>query len=109
MTEPTTRRVFLGRFAAVGAALTAPALLAACGGGGAPTAAAECDGYDALTPQDLQMRQGLQYVDATPDPAKMCSNCIQYTAPTGGPCGGCKLFAGPVVPGGYCSVWAATA
>ena len=122
-----SRRDFLGRFAVIGAAgLGASSLLAACGGGeqpadapaetapGAPAAdgvvAAQCEGYDALTEQDLQTRQTLGYVDDSPNPQQLCSNCRFYTQPTGGsPCGGCTLFAGPVAPGGYCNSWAALA
>lgn len=108
MSESVSRRQFLSRVAVAGAALSAPAVLAACGGGGAPTTASACDGYAALTPEEIQARQTLQYVDTTPDAAKNCANCIQYIPPAGeGACGGCKLFAGPVVANGYCAVWAA--
>ena len=108
-----------------------PSLLAACGGGeddaevpGAETIdespdasavagnvqASECEGYDALTEQDLQTRQTLGYVDNSPDPAKLCSNCQFYNQPEGdSPCGGCQLFQGPVAPEGYCNSWVAMA
>ncbi|OZC01410.1 high-potential iron-sulfur protein [Rubricoccus marinus] len=104
----TTRRQFLSRAAVAGVALGAPSLLAACGSGD-PRSASGCDGYSALTPQELQARQGLNYVDASPKPAQLCSNCMHYTAPAEGACGGCKLFAGPVLAGGYCTAWAAQA
>lgn len=108
MSDSVTRRQFLSRVTAAGVALSAPAVLAACGGGGAPTTASACDGYATLTPEDIQMRQTLQYVDQTPDAAKNCANCKLYTAPAGeGACGGCQLFAGPVVANGYCAGWAA--
>jgi hypothetical protein len=103
-------------------------VLAACGGGeqeaqetpagteteSAPTGgddqivAAECEGYDALTEQDLQMRETLQYVDESPNPEELCSNCRFYNEPPAGEaCGGCQLFKGPVAPDGWCSSWAA--
>ncbi len=128
-----SRRGFLGRALALGAAgLGAPALLAACGGGEngaagngaaqggsaaggeADVVAAECAGFDQLTDQEMQMRQTLGYVDVTPDPDKLCTNCQFYeTTYEGGgadsPCGGCLLFAGPVAPDGYCNSWAAMA
>ena len=123
LSESTSRRAFLGRVAALG--LGASAFLAACGGGeepapaagaGAPApangnvVAAECEGYAALTPEEIQPREALGYVDNTPDPAKMCSNCRFYNVPEGGAaCGGCQLFKGPVAPGGYCNSWAAPA
>lgn len=112
-----SRRDFLGRFAVLGAAgLGASSLFAACGGGEQPAqtpvgdgvVAAQCEGYDALTEQDLQTRQALSYVDASPNPQQLCSNCRFYNRPEGGsPCGGCQLFAGPVAPEGYCTSWAA--
>lgn len=107
---PATRRAFVRRLAGLGAlTLGGPALLAACGDGGAVTAAS-CPGYDALTPQDRQMREALNYVDVSPNPAQLCTNCQFYVPEEGGSrCGGCTLFAGPVAPGGWCSSWAARA
>ena len=119
--EPSSRRLFLGRIAALGAG--ASVFLAACGGddaapaagGDAPAAggdvvAAECEGYGVLTPEELQTRQALGYVDNSPNAAQLCSNCRFYNMPEGGsPCGGCQLFPGPVTPGGYCNSWAAQA
>lgn len=105
MSESVSRRRFL---VSAGAVLGVGPILAACGGG--DVTAASCEGYDALTPGDLQTRQALGYVDVTPDPAQRCDNCRLYNAPTGGSaCGGCQLFAGPVAPAGYCTAWAATA
>lgn len=128
MSDPSnsiSRRNFLGRFALLGAAgLGASSLLAACGGGEQPAetapgeaatsgdgvVAAQCEGYDALTEQDLQTRQTLGYVDESPNPQQICSNCRFYNQPAGGsPCGGCTLFQGPVAPEGYCNSWAAMA
>lgn len=107
MPAPVSRRRFL---AATGAALGVGPFVAACGGGGGSVTAASCPGYDALTPQDLQARAALQYVDATPNPAQRCDNCRFYNQPTGGSaCGGCQLFAGPVAPGGWCASWVAAA
>jgi hypothetical protein len=124
-----SRRAFLGRFAALGAVgLGLSSAIAACGGGeqeaqeapaGAETesapagdgdqiVAAECEGYDALTEQDLQMRETLQYADESPNPEELCNNCRFYNQPAEGEvCGGCQLFKGPVAPEGWCSSWAA--
>lgn len=115
---PTSRRAFLGRIAALGAG--ASAFLAACGDAAAPAAtggatpatggviAAECEGYDLLTPEELQPRQALGYVDASPNATQLCSNCRFYNQPVGdAACGGCQLFKGPVAPNGYCNSWAA--
>ena len=102
MPGPVSRRRFL---ATTGAVLGLGPAFAACGG---PVTADSCAGYDALTEGDLQMRAALQYVDASPRPDQLCSNCRFYQALAGGSdCGGCQLFAGPVAPGGYCTGWVA--
>lgn len=105
MADSVSRRRFL---VSAGAVLGVGPILAACGGDDAVTAAS-CPGYGDLSAQDLQTRQALQYVDASPNPAQSCSNCRLYNQPEGGSaCGGCQLFAGPVAPGGWCASWQAT-
>ncbi|SRR5690606_10131936 len=96
------RRAFLGRLAA---GLGATAVLAACGAG-AGTEAASCEGHDALTEQELQVRHALRYVDETTTPESRCDTCRFYAAREGSPCGGCQVLPGPVAPGGYCTSWA---
>ena len=69
-----------------------------------------CNDTVGLPPVDIQTRKALEYIDKSSDPQKVCSGCAQYVAgpasasPT---CAGCKMFKGPVNPGGYCKVWAA--
>ena len=107
MPDRPSRRQFL---VSAGAALGLSPLLAACGGGGDDLVAADCPGYDALTPQDLRAREALSYVDNTPIPVQRCDNCQFYQADAyagESGCGGCQLFAGPVVAGGYCTGWVA--
>jgi hypothetical protein len=115
----TSRRLFLGRLAAIGAAgLGGSTLLAACGDG-ADTAggseypvvnAATCEGYDALDPQALASRQALNYVDDTPEAGQYCGNCrFKQDYAEDASCLGCQLFAGPVSPGGWCQTWAVMA
>lgn len=95
------RRRFLG---AVGALALVP-FAAACGG---EVTAASCEGYDALSEQDLQTRSALNYADTSPNPSQLCTNCRLYNRPeAGATCGGCQLFAGPVAPSGWCSSWSA--
>ena len=102
MSDSLSRRRFL---VTTGAVLGLGPAFAACGGS---VTAAACEGYGALTEQDLQTRASLGYVDDSPQPAQLCSNCRFYNRPEGGSdCGGCQLFAGPVAPGGYCTSWAA--
>jgi hypothetical protein len=49
-----------------------------------------------------QMRRNLQYREKSDDPNKHCSICSQFELGKYGDCGGCKLFAGGVSPGGVC-------
>ncbi|MEO0558688.1 MAG: high-potential iron-sulfur protein [Bacteroidota bacterium] len=106
MSDSLSRRRFL---AATAGAVGIVPVLAACGGG-APTSSSACEGYDALTEADMATRNALNYVDKGTNPAEICSSCRLYTVPeTGSGCGGCQLFAGPVLPGGYCTGWAAIA
>lgn len=55
------------------------------------------------------MRQNMQYLAKSDKPGKQCSSCAQYVvSTTGGPCGTCKLFTGPVNPAGVCLAYAPT-
>lgn len=72
--------------------------------------AAQCSGYENLTEEELNVRQTLGYVDASPNPGEYCHNCLFLAdAPQYDPCIGCQLFAGPVAPEGWCLSWAARA
>lgn len=65
---------------------------------------AQAEACDAkVDPKSKQMRKALQYVDESKKAGQSCEKCLQYKAPGAGEsCGGCKLFTGPVKPGGYC-------
>lgn len=112
----SSRRLFLGRLAALGAAgLGGSTLLAACGGDGADTVGGEypvvdastCQGYDTLDQQALAARQALNYQDRTPQEGQYCGNCrFKQDYDQDSQCIGCQLFAGPVSPGGWCQSWA---
>ncbi|GAB5535949.1 MAG: high-potential iron-sulfur protein [Rubricoccaceae bacterium] len=107
MSDSLSRRRFL---AATAGAVGVVPVLAACGGESAPTSSSACAGYDALTEADMATRNALNYVDKGTNPAEICSSCRLYNLPeSGSACGGCQLFAGPVLPGGYCTGWAAIA
>lgn len=59
-----------------------------------------------MNPADIEMRGALGYTDKTPEVAKLCSNCQQFTTPPAdGKCGGCKVLKGPIHPSGYCRSW----
>lgn len=124
-----SRRLFLQRISFAGVAGIGAGMLAAgCGGGeeapaeeippagetAPPTAAqqeygmTECGDLSALTPEEMQQRVALNYVDRTPIPEKQCQNCQLYIVPEGGgPCGGCQILKGPVHQEGYCTAWVA--
>jgi hypothetical protein len=69
-------------------------------------AAASCNDTTGLSPEDIQQRTNLQYVDKTADAAKRCDGCALYiAAAAGAACGGCNLIKGPIAPAGYCTSW----
>ena len=102
MPDLTSRRQFL---AATGAVLGLGPALAACGG--APTRAAQCDGYGALSTAELQQRQALNYVDVSPRADQNCANCRLYNAPARprARAAAASCSPGPVVAQGWCTAW----
>ena len=76
-----------------------------------PKAAAEqknpCDNLTGVSPEEIEKRKKLAYVNKTPIPDSHCSNCALYLTPgKDKACGGCLLFKGPVRAEGYCAYWA---
>lgn len=79
----------------------------------------DCRSTEQLSPQDLKVRQALNYTPDSPEEGERCDNCQFYKPPARGDtsnvaasgknaaCGGCVHFAGPVTDGGWCTVWAA--
>lgn len=62
-----------------------------------------------LNPQSKTLRMQLQYVAKSPYPEKKCVGCAQWVAGTyPAPCGGCRLFTGPIHGEGYCLSFAPT-
>ncbi len=111
-----TRRTFIQRTAAVGAVTVGTGyLLAGCGnsgteggstGGDGQTAALDCSDTSALTPEQVQTRTSLVYVEKSELPDKMCSNCQQFTAgASADACGTCTVVPGSINPGGHCTAW----
>jgi hypothetical protein len=104
-----SRKDFLVKGLVTGAAVVgAGAILAACKKEEkkAEASAASCNDVTGLSPDDIQQRTNLQYVDQTPDPSKRCDGCALYVAPAAGAtCGGCNLIKGPISPAGYCTSW----
>jgi hypothetical protein len=108
--NPTfSRRGFMQRIGALGAAGGGIGLLAHCGGEAqqSQTAVGGCNDVSGLSEQARNMREGLAYVDSAPSPDKVCTNCAFWEeAPAGQLCGGCQLIEGPIHPDGYCNSWA---
>jgi hypothetical protein len=103
MADRIPRREAIRRLALFSAAAAAPAWLLACKG------KPSCTDVSGLSSDDINARNNTAaYVDATPDPAKKCSNCVQFVA-AGDPkaCGSCKVVKGPINPEGYCRLWVA--
>ena len=108
------RRQFLNKIAVTGAAVTgASIILSACkndGGAGGQAAApastpkVDCSDVSALTDAEKKTREGLKYVDVTPDAAKNCANCKLFQKKA--PCNGCTVVKGPIAENGWCSAWA---
>lgn len=115
--DPLPRRRFLRQLAL---ASGAGALLAGCGGNdngdsassnSVGTASASGEENQCVPPSELskeakQGRQQYSYVAQTPEQGKQCDNCqFWIPAESGETCGGCRLFAGPVHPQGYCTAY----
>jgi len=84
--------------------LPAAALAGACKRG----TPASCRDTSGLSPDDLNARTALGYVETSMDPKAHCSACRQYVpAPSSDACGTCKIMKGPIHPNGTCKVFAA--
>ncbi len=93
-----TRRHLLGG----GATL----LLASCKR--ADSMPASCTDTSALSPDEVNTRTTLGYVDASTQGDRTCSACVQFLAPASdAQCGACKLLKGPIHPRGSCKAFAA--
>jgi len=78
-------------------------LLAACH---PKPAQVDCTDVQALSDADKQMRTTLQYIDKSPDPAKICGGCNFFQKPAMVDiCGGCTLVKGPIATAGHCTSW----
>jgi hypothetical protein len=84
--------------------------LAAAVGGlalGGRTARADDTKLVTEIPENAAIVSGIQYVNESPNPDKLCSGCVLYT-PGENDRGKCTMFPNGVVKaGGYCISWAA--
>lgn len=95
-----SRRVFVARVTASGAALGALSVL---GCGGSEPEALTCTG--AVDATALATRSALHYVDAATDPSKTCLACALYQG-NAAACGTCGAVPGPIHPQGTCDAFA---
>lgn len=94
-----SRRMALGRMAALPLVAALPAGLAACNRG------PKCDDTTGLSPEDVKVRAEVAaYVEKSPDITKYCSSCVQFNPGGSDACGTCKVVKGPINPEGTCKL-----
>jgi len=98
MDKGSSRRQFIKTFAAGAGALIPVYALTACG-----EKKLACTDVASLKPEEATARSGLQYMDASADPAKKCDGCQLFTSAGPDKCGSCSLVKGPINPNGSCT------
>jgi High potential iron-sulfur protein len=103
--DKITRREMLGRSLMLGAVATVGTnlFLSACGG----SAALDCSATAGLSADDIATRTANQYVEASTDAAKKCTNCNFWQGQSATACGACTVVKGTINPNGYCRLWVA--
>lgn len=102
MSQRIPRREALRHLAVLSLSTLAPASLLGC------SKKLTCTDESGLTPDQVNQRNNIAaYVDHSPKPAELCSNCIHYEPAAPKQCGGCKVVAGPIHPDGWCKLWVA--
>lgn len=83
--------------------------LAACGSKSEDSMV--CADPNLMTSAEESVRRTLKYTETASDPAKTCTSCEFFHAPSAaGGCGTCEMFGGkPVNPGGHCDSWSVDA
>lgn len=56
-------------------------------------------------PEDMPTRTSLEYVDKSPNAAKVCSGCQLFKPAAPDTCGACAVVKGPINPMGFCKSW----
>lgn len=111
-----SRRTILQKSLQLCSALLGLGFLSGCGQGDSAEQAEEeakhvspvdsCDDLSGVSPSEVDKREVYGYVEESPYPDNVCSNCNLYIPPAeGSECGGCVLFEGPVFASGYCDYW----
>jgi hypothetical protein len=103
MTKHLSRRSLLRR----GVQLPIGGLLLASAGSAAALAADKvCADVKNMDSGQKSIREALNYVEKSPDPAKTCGACGFFMATADG-CGTCMIFTGPANAMGHCESWSA--
>ena len=97
-----TRRVVLTRAVLLPLAATFAGALGAC------SHEPSCNDTSGLSADDAKIRTEIAaYTDPAQDPAKHCSNCVQFVPGAANACGTCKVVKGPISPKGGCKLFVA--
>lgn len=102
MTQKTQSRRTMLRVLGTACGTMAVLPIIGCGSGGGESA-----GCNDMTGVDVRTRTALSYTPNAPDATRHCSGCTLYVAPTGGACGTCQAFPGPVEATGTCNSFVA--
>ena len=65
-----------------------------------------CADPDKMDSGQRSIRESLNYVEKSPDPAKTCAACGFFQA-SGDGCGNCMIFTGIANANGHCDSWSA--
>lgn len=109
-----TRRDFIRNAMSLSGLLLGGAFLfSGCGNDSKKPAAEEkhkpasCSDMTGVSPEEIEKRKKLGYVEKSPIADSSCGNCKLFLPPgEGESCGSCSLFKGPVEEGGYCTYYA---
>ncbi len=74
----------------------------------AVAADALCADPNKLDSGQISIRESLNYVEQSKDPAKTCGAC-GFLKEVSGNCGNCDIFNGPANVNGHCDSWGAKA
>lgn len=74
-----------------------------------PPNKARCDDVSGLTPDEINRRKELKYVDRSSNSQQTCGGCnhVQPVPGSNDPCKRCSVLPGPVHIDGWCSAWIA--
>lgn len=107
-----TRRHFIKNAMSLGGLLLGGVFIFSnCGDGKKPATEEKkptsCKDLSGVSPEEIDKRKKLGYVEKSPIPDSKCGNCKLFLPPGKDEhCGTCSLFKGPVEVEGYCTYYA---